>query len=67
MPRSLTMSSGRPYTRKTWLNKARAVSIAVGRPFRGISRQDFENRSMITSTVVKPSEGGRPVMKSMER
>jgi hypothetical protein len=56
------MSSGRPYTRKTWLNRVRAVSIAVGNPFRGMRRQDLENRSMMVRIVVKPLEGGKSVI-----
>lgn len=53
--------------RNTWLKRAKAVSMAVGNPFNGINRHDFENLSMMTRMVVNPSDGGRSVMKSMER
>ncbi len=67
VPRSLTISSGRPYTLKTWWNRAWAVSMAVGSPLNGIKRQDLEKRSIMTSMVVKWLEGGRSVTKSMDR
>ncbi len=41
--------------------------MAVGRPLRGIRRQDFENRSTIPSMHALPLEGGRSVMKSTLR
>ncbi len=41
--------------------------MAVGSFFKGISRQDLENLSIMMRMVVKPSEGGRSVTKSMER
>ncbi len=66
-PRSDTMSSGMPKYLKTELNINSAVIIAVGRPPRGRSRQDLENRSTITSMHVLPSESGRSVMKSTPR
>lgn len=43
-----------------------AVSIAVGRPLRGISLQALKKRSMITRMVVKPSASIKYVMKSAE-
>lgn len=38
---------------------------AVGRPFRGMSLQDFRNLPKMTKIQVWESEGGRSVMKSM--
>ncbi len=61
------MSSGMPKYLKTELNSNSAVIIAVGRPLRGRSRQDLENRSSIISMHVLPSESGRLVMKSTPR
>ncbi len=66
-PWSDTMSSGMPKYLKTELNNNSAVSMAVGRPLRGRSRQDFENRSTITSMHVLPPESGRSVIKSTPR
>ncbi len=41
-----------------------AVSMAVGRPLRGINLQAFENRSTATRIQVNPSELERSVTKS---
>ncbi len=60
-------SSSMPKYLKTELNNNLAVIITVGRPLRGRSRQDLENRSTITSMHVLPSESGRSVMKSTPR
>ncbi len=49
------------------LNNNLAVIVAVGRPLMESSRQDFENRSTITSMHVLPSKSGRSVMKSTPR
>ncbi len=61
------MSSGIPKYLKMELNNNLAVIMAVGRPLMESSRQDFENRSTITSMHVLPSESGRSVMKSTPR
>ncbi len=59
------MSSGIPKYLKMVLNNNLAVIMAVGRPLMESSRQDFENRSTITSIHVLPSESGRSVMKGL--
>ncbi len=52
---------------KQELNNNSSVILTVGRPLRGRSRQDLENRSKITSMHVLPSESGRSLMKSTPR
>lgn len=42
--------------RKTWLNNIVAVSMAVGRPFKGTSQQALENWLIATKIVLKPPE-----------
>ncbi len=63
-PRSDTMSSDMPKYLKTELNNNLAVIMVVGKPLRGKSRQDLENRSIIHSIHVLSSESGGSVMKS---
>ncbi len=62
-----TMSSSMPKYLKMELNNNSSVILTVGRPLRGRSRQDLENRSKITSMHVLPSESGRSLMKSTPR
>lgn len=44
-PHSLTISSGKPQYRNTWLNMSSAVSKAVGNLGSGIRQKNFDNRS----------------------
>ncbi len=66
-PLSDTTSSGIPKCLNTWLNIASAVSIAVGRPLKGINLQALEKRSTITKIQVFPSDASRSEMKSTPR
>ncbi len=66
-PLSDAMSSGSPKLRKTELKRCSAISMAVGKPLRGMSLQAFENRSTATNIHVLPSDGGKSVTKSTPR
>lgn len=65
-PRSEMMSVGMPWMRKTWRTRSWAVSNADGNLDTWTKWAALENLSMIEKITVLPSDGGRPVMKSME-
>lgn len=58
VPRSDTMSPGRPWTRNTWWKSTVVVS------FSGIRQHVLENRSIATSIVLNPSDSTKCVTMS---
>lgn len=65
-PLSETTSTGIQWSWKTWFSSSWPVSLAEGSLRKGTKWAILEKRSTMVRMTVFPSEGGRPVTKSME-
>src|ERR1700724_4544996 len=66
VPRSVTMSSGRPWSLNTWFRYRRAVSFASTWVVVGPKWAVLVRRSTQTRMALQPPDRGSSTMKSME-
>src|SRR5215471_1248669 len=66
LPRSDTMSDGAPCLENTWRRKRRATPSVSTFLCVGMKSAIFVSRHTTTKIASKPSERGKPSMKSME-